>query len=284
MFCVKCGTNTGGTGVCPQCGTPEAPQQNTVVQRGFIGEVYSRSFQYLFKKPILLWGLSLMYSLLTVLAVTVGFMTPFLWIPVVLVLQLGMASIYLNGLRGNAVNSKQLFDGFNKKFFRNAGGMGWMTLWTVIWTLPIFLGILIIAVGAATGAISGSSATIAITVILGVLIILASLVFAVIKSYAYRFVPYIMLNEPDIHATDALKKSMRLTKGYKGKMFGADIIISAGLTVASIVFYFIGMIPVLGVILNIIYYLLVVAVLPLIMGILAAAYYDKVVTDNPNRN
>jgi uncharacterized membrane protein len=259
MFCVKCGTSIAGASFCANCGTQAGTQANAgapqapaaLPPRGFIAEVYSRSFQFLFKKPVLLWGLSLMYTLLTTLAVMVGFMTPFLWVPVTLVLQLGMASIYLNGLRGNAISSKQMFDGFNKKFFRNAGGMGWKSLWTFIWFMIPIAG---------------------------------WFVFYPMKFYAYRFVPYIMLGEPDIHATDALKKSMRLTKGYKGMMFLADLIIAAGFILLSVIFGQLARLGGFGVFLVFLYTLAVIALLPLLLGTLGAAYYDKVVTDNPDRN
>ena len=211
---------------------------------GFIGEIYSKAFAFLFKKPIRLWGLSLLYGLMTILASFFG-VVPIIWLPIVLVLELGMASIYLNGYRGKDVSSTQLFEGFNKKFFRNAGGMGWRSLWILIWGLIPIIGF----------------------------------IFAIIKSYSYRFVPYIMLAEPDIVATEALKKSMAQTSGYKGKMFLADFLIVICIFVLSIIFYFIAMIPFIGIILAVAYFVIVVALAPLLMGILGAAYYEKIVTD-----
>ena len=175
---------------------------------------------------------------------------PIVYVAVALVLELGMASIYLNGYRGKDVSATQLFEGFSKKFFRNAGGMGWRTLWIIIWAM----------------------------------IPIAGIVMAYIKSYAYRFVPYIMLSEPDITATEALKKSMAQTNGYKGKMFLADLLIILGVIVLSIIFGLISMIPYLGMLLLALYMIVLVALLPLLMGILSAAYYDKIITDNPDRN
>jgi len=226
------------------------PQQHYGYQqpapKGFLGEVYSNAFGFLFKKPIHLWGLSVLCSLLTILAVLFGFL-PIIWLPVVLVLELGMANIFLRGYRGHTISSALLFEGFSKKFARNAGGMGWRMLWLLIWAL----------------------------------IPIAGIVIAVVKFYSYRFVPYIMLTEPDIQATEALKKSIAQTKGYKGKMFLADFLIGLAVGVATGIFALIALIPFIGIVLFVIYYILLVALLPLLIGILEAIYYDKISKENP---
>jgi len=174
---------------------------------------------------------------------------PIVWLPVVLVLELGMANIFLRGYRGNEISSTLLFEGFSNKFARNAGGMGWRMLWLLIWGLIPVAGIFI----------------------------------AIVKFYSYRFVPYIMLTEPDIPATEALKKSMIQTNGYKGKMFVADLLIILAVAITTIIFIFIMRIPYIGPLLAIIYNLLLVALLPLLMGTLEAVYYDKVSKENPVR-
>ena len=110
---------------------------------------------------------------------------------------------------------------------------------------------------------------------------LAGIVLAVIKFYSYRFVPYIMLAEPDLPATEVLKKSITQTNGYKGKMFLADLIIGAAIVVLTIIFYFIMMIPFIGIVLFAIYYIVLIALLPLVMGTLEAVYYDKISKENP---
>jgi len=183
---------------------------------------------------------------LTVLAVTFG-VIPLVWLPVVLVLELGMANIFLSGYRGKAISSTQLFEGFSNKFARNAGGMAWKSLWVFIWFLIPFAGI----------------------------------VLGIIKYYSYRFVPYIMLENPDIQATEALKKSMRQTRGYKGKMFVADLLIILAIFVLCIIFYFVAMIPFIGLFFFAIFNLLLIAFAPLIIGTLGAVYYDKITRENP---
>lgn len=90
-----------------------------------------------------------------------------------------------------------------------------------------------------------------------------------------------MLTQPDIQATEALKKSMIQTNGYKGKMFLADLLVMLAVIITTLIFVFIMRIPYIGIVLFVIYYILLVALLPLIIGTLEAVYYDKISKDNP---
>ena len=57
-------------------------------------------------------------------------------------------------------------------------------------------------------------------------IFLWSLLFIVpgiVKSYAYRMVPYIIAENPDISTDDALKLSSAMMEGHKGAAFGYDL-------------------------------------------------------------
>ncbi len=45
----------------------------------------------------------------------------------------------------------------------------------------------------------------------------------IILSYSYRLVPYIIADDPTISATDAIKKSREMMKGYKWKSFVLDL-------------------------------------------------------------
>ncbi|MDY3287315.1 MAG: DUF975 family protein [Eubacteriales bacterium] len=67
-------------------------------------------------------------------------------------------------------------------FGRKLGGMLWMELWVYLWSL-LFL------------------------------------IPGIIKALAYSMTPYILANHPDVEATEALKLSMRMTDGHKGKIF-----------------------------------------------------------------
>ncbi len=64
--------------------------------------------------------------------------------------------------------------------------------------------------------------------------------FAAIRAYEYRFVPYILMTRDDVKPTDAIKISKQETMGYKGKMFGADILLGAVYLGAFLVFALLG--------------------------------------------
>lgn len=206
-----------------------------------IAAIYKNSARVLMKKPLRLWGLSLLTSLLTILITIFGIL-PIVTIPVTLTLSAGAAIIYLNGYHGKEVYSDQLFSGF-KNFPHVAGGMCWKSLWVLIWALIPIVG----------------------------------LVFAVIKTFAYAFVPYILIEKPGISATAALRYSMEKTKGYKGKMFIAWLIPVAAVAVVSLVLALLAMIPYAGVVFSVIRILFTLAysaVMPLFLGLVSAGFYD----------
>jgi len=233
-------------GTSPSIGyPPPAPNAAAAVavSHPTIGEIYSKSFALIGQKPFLLWGLSLLYTLLCSLSVIFGVL-PIIWIPVILVLSIGMVSVFLDGYRGKEICAQQLFVGFNN-FKHFCGGMAWMLLWVFLWGL----------------------------------IPVAGIVFAVIKMYNYRFVPYILLAEPEISPSDALKKSVEQTSGYCGRMFGADIIIIACVLGAYILLYLLTFIPYMGILFSILALVLLLAFsifAPLLFGVMQAAFYDEI--------
>jgi len=195
------------------------------------------------RKPLLLWGISLMFSLLTVVTFWL-ILIPVIYIPVVATLQVGMMSVFLAGYRGMPIESSMLFTGFND-FKRVAGGMLWMLFWLLIWFMIPIVGI----------------------------------VFVIIKSYAYSLVPYILLTKPDVSATEALKLSRDMTRGYKGKMFCTYLLIVVIVVVVFVVLALLGQIPYAG---FFFYFLLGVfgllcgVFLPLFMGLVSATFYDEI--------
>lgn len=206
-------------------------------------QAYKEAVQVLAKKPFVLWGLSLMSGLLTVLAVAFCFLLPVVYIPIIFTLSAGMSFIYLEGLRGKSVNSDQLFAGF-KNFAHVAGGMAWMNLWVLIWML----------------------------------IPIAGPIIAIVKSYSYAFTPYILFTRPELSATEALRESMRETQGKKGSMFCADIVISIAIVLVLLILAALGAIPFIGRLFALIYLLAVIVVAvfsPLFMGLVRAYFYDK---------
>ena len=208
-----------------------------------IFEIYRRVMTILKRRPILLWGISLMFSLLNFVAVFFCVL-PIIYVPVIAVLEVGMISVFLAGYRGAHFETAMLFSGFND-FKRIAGGMLWMSLWILIWGLIPFAGV----------------------------------VMVVIKGYSYRFVPYLLLTDKEVKPTDTLKMSMGMTKGYRGKMFGADILVFVIVFAASLILGLMGRIPAIG---GFFYFLLIVLVilcamfLPLFAGLIKAAFFDEI--------
>ncbi len=158
---------------------------------------YKRALDVILKKPIMLWGLSLLLSIVTAIGTSVTFSIPFLSMAVSFLFTCGAVKLYMDGLEGRKVNSKQLFFAFNKNCVKTAGAMAWQALWTVIWFMVPIAGI--------------------------------------VKFYSYRFVPYIIVTHPEVSAFDALKISMRMTKGKKGQMFLADLIFIAAPVVVALI-------------------------------------------------
>lgn len=209
-----------------------------------ITTIYSRAFKVLMQKPVKLWAISLLSILLTSLAVALcGAAIPILGIAVSLLMSVSMTMIFLHGYRGENVEVVQLFECFKdwNTIKRVLLGMGWMTLWITLWSLIPFAGP----------------------------------VFAIIRSYEYRLTPYILVTEPEISVTDAIKVSSERTKGYKMQMFLADFLASLIISVASSILAALGMIPVIGIVF-LLATLALSALSPLFMGLLQAAFYEEI--------
>ncbi len=209
-----------------------------------ITQNYKAAFEILKKKPILLWGLSLLSNFIIIVVLLLGGI-PIVTVPVALVLQASLSVLYLKGIRGEGVETKNIFSGFTslKQAVHVAGGMLWMELWILLWGL----------------------------------IPIAGIVFAVIKTYEYAFTPYILITRPEIGAMDALKESKRLSKGFKGKMFGAQALVIVAIWVCAIILAVFAAIPFIGGLFGIILFLLIVAVAifcPIFFGLVSAKFYE----------
>lgn len=76
-----------------------------------------------------------------------------------------------------------------------------------------------------------------LNVLLWFLIPVAGIYFGMKKAYAYSLTAYILLNNPDVKTTEAIKVSEEITLGYKRHLLGADaipVIIYAVITIALI--------------------------------------------------
>lgn len=206
-----------------------------------IGSIYKKTLNILAKVPVKLWGLSLLASLLSIIVTLFGIL-PIITIPVNAVISAGTAYMFLTAYRGQDVDSKHLFAGF-KNFKHVAGGMCWMYLWIFLWFL----------------------------------IPIAGIVLGVIKALSYAYTPYILMEDKDISAFDALKKSMEKTRGIKGQLFGALFIVPIAYMIVAFVLSILSMIPIVGYIFASLYGLVAIVyslLAPLFLGLVAAGFYN----------
>lgn len=209
--------------------------------------IYTRALKVLMKKPLALWGISLLNVLLISVGSTLCGVVPILAIAITLLLSTSMIMVYLHGYRGEEVKAVQLFDAFKDwaTIKRVLCGMGWMALWIFLWSLIPIVGP----------------------------------IFAMIRMYEYRLVPYILVTEPDVKPADAIKVSKERTMGYKAKMFWADVLVGVAIFVVSLVLGLLCAIPYVGVLFGIILFLFTVAagvLTPLFMGLIQAAFYEEI--------
>lgn len=126
--------------------------------------------------------------------------------------EVGAKNATLQLLTGVKPTFAGVWGNFSKNWKRYLGITAWSLLWTVLW------GLLLIVPG-------------------------------YIKSLSYRFAPYLMIQYPDMKVRDALKKSMEITRGYKGRLFGLDVIMfgyGLGVAVVSMICCFLMGLPILA--------------------------------------
>lgn len=212
-----------------------------------ISNLYQKTFSVLMKRPFKLWGITLLSGVL-LMAVHVGFIgIPAVGFCAALLLEASMSMIYLNSYRtGLEPKTSYLLAAFRKdRIWRVLGGMAWMNLWIFLWFLIPIVGF----------------------------------VFAAIRAYEYRFVPYILMTRDDVKPTEALKVSKEETMGYKGKLFGADLLLEGVYLVAILLLSLFSRIPYVGIVFTILRVVLSVAfsvLAPLFLGILHAAFYVEI--------
>ena len=206
----------------------------------------------LMKKPVQLWGLSLLGVILQSLSNLLCAAPPILGMGVSSTLSAGMENVFLDAYHQKEINSKQIFSGFSsgKSFLRIAGGMLWRTLWLFLWAL------------------------FALIPIVGWVI---APIMLVIKGISYSFTPYLLLRKKDISPLDALKRSMEMTKGYRAKIFLTYLICYAALLVIGLLLFLIAQIPVIGFIIVGIVGVVISVLCPLFFGVLRAAMFTEVV-------
>ena len=215
--------------------------------------IYGRALKVLMKKPLKLWGISLLAIVLSgVLSALCGVAIPVLGLSVGLLIGTSMTVIYLKGYRGEEVNTSMLFACFKdwNTIKRVLLGLGWMYLWIFLWYLIPIVGP----------------------------------IFALIRMYEYRLTIYILVFEPDVPITEAIKLSKEKTNGYKLRMWLADFVYALMFAGVVIVLALLCMIPVLGILFGIalfVLYIAFVALAPLFSGLVQAAFYEEITKKKP---
>ena len=217
-------------------------------------DIYKRALGVIMKKPLKLWGISLLGVFLSmVLSLLCGASIPVVGISVSLLIDTSMTMIFLFGYRGEEVCTKQLFICFKdwNTIKRVLLGLGWMYLWILLWCLIPIVGP----------------------------------IFALIRMYKYRLTPYILMFEPDVSITDAIKVSEEKTNGFKLQMWLADFVYVLLFIVAVLVIGLFARIPYIGILFSIALFVLVVvfiALAPLFSGLVKAAYYEEITSKKSN--
>lgn len=83
---------------------------------------------------------------------------------------------------------KPVFANFRRNWLRFVGVIAWSMLWQFLWSL-LFL------------------------------------VPGIVKYYSYRLAPFLVLRYPDMTVRQALRKSIEITGGYRGRLFGLDLLL-----------------------------------------------------------
>ncbi len=251
-------------------------------------EAYKKAFRVISSKPIMLFGLSVLSGLVCKIATFLTFFFAPLGIAFNSVVQCGMSKVYLDGLDGKNVNSDQLFSGFSR-FFRVAGGMAWKLLWTLIWTLAaVFAPLVVVSVPLIAGTLTESEGLMGASLVIAVILWIAAMVAVLSKKYAYAFVPYILINQPEVNATEALRLSKKLTEGKKLQLFLADLIYSVGCFLVCFILSMLGSLLIesvgfIFILLFVIALIIIVALGPLFKGLYTAEIYRaKIVVNTYN--
>ena len=210
--------------------------------------IYKRAMAVLMRKPLKLWGISLLSTLLIPLLTGLcGVAIPGLGIAISLLMTTSMTMVYLAGYRGKAVHTTQIFSCFKawNTIKRVTLGMCWMNLWVVLWSLIPIVGPFI----------------------------------ALKRIYEYRLTPYILITEPDVALTEAHKESAKRTKGYKLQMWLSDFVIDIIYWIAFGIIAALAAIPYIGLLFGLVLFVLGVlysALRPLFTGLVQAAFYEEI--------
>jgi len=132
-----------------------------------------------------------------------------------LVLAVGVTGEYIKIYRGESTRVMALYADFKTNFKRKLGGMLWMLLWLMLWAL-ISVPVILLAVFLMRR--FGRGTKLLVLVLMGP-VHLAALVPAIIKGLSYFMTPYLLADQPDLTAREALRLSKQMMNGRKKELF-----------------------------------------------------------------
>jgi len=127
---------------------------------------------------------------------------------IIMALEVNMSGSFIKIYRREMITVGDPFSALSVNFFRKVGGMYWMALWVFLWSLLLVIP-------------------------------------GIVKAFAYCLTPYILADCPNVTATNALKLSMRMTKGHKMDLFVLALsfigwMILSALTFGILYFVYVG--------------------------------------------
>ncbi len=157
-----------------------------------IGQIYKSAFGVISKKPLRLWGIVILASIVAGIVSAMFGIIPGAAIFLGSLIGVGKDMVFLHAYRGRKVEPYQLFDAFKdgKTASKVIKGMFYRALMLSLWLLIPIAGFFIF----------------------------------IVRSYRYRLTSYILMQEDPENPYEAYKISKRRTKGFCGKMFLADLL------------------------------------------------------------
>lgn len=209
--------------------------------------IYRKALAVIAKKPFRLLGIAWLSSLLALIFTILFGALLGVALAINLAISTSMTMIFLRGYRGITPRAVDLFcclkDRRTAK--RVICGMTWQMLWLFLWALIPLVGWII----------------------------------AIVKAYSWRLTPYILVNEPNVPATEAIHVSAQRTYGYRGAMFGADILVYVAIFVVCFLLFLPVNLPFVGGTFLLLFCLFSFActlLSPLFVGLVQAAFYEEI--------
>jgi len=163
----------------------------------------------------------------TTMMMTTGLIGLFIWVVyalallLLLVLHVNLSGLFTKVYYGQPISYSEPFAAIKYNFGRKLGGMCWEALWIYLWSLAFIVPGAILITILATFLVFQSSYGIASPGMLMLIYVMMIPIYIplIIKMLQYSMTSFILACNPNVTATNALKLSIRMTKGHKGEIF-----------------------------------------------------------------